>query len=704
MQTQNREGAGSGSSEGKPQLGRLIPNQHPPQPMMARKVDSPAPGPNATMHNDGPSSRRRSNAIQPPPVAIPSIANNLRRKNGAFVPSGKAIDEPSPNESPAPQQPTLPPPATQPPTAPAVVLRTMTPVHKGHPAAGLGKPPESNSVLQQPVQPPSSPAVPAAQAPQQSLLDVQPPRPPSQQATNSGPQSNAPNGVGAQVAARFTQPPQPLGTAQQQNNGTNGAQLNRPLQQPSQYQPSSAHVLQQQQAQSGATDAGVGASTQRATATPTPHLQQARMQHQAVAAAAAAATTGRHPNNVTPAPHQQLPQSHQPQPAASPVHQQQTSFQGLSGAARFQGHSMSNVSGQAPPNSMQMPPNVVQAAQQQQRLQAMNNSSQNFSHQQQQNGQQTTAFAALMASRAAAAQQSQQQTSQPQRPNVAAPAGSGGGPNPNSAAMAQYLARSQPPQYNPTQLLLHHQQQRAQQVPPGAVAQQQSQQQSQPPPQPQPPQQQQGAPGMPNLQHLSPAQLQNLFQQLMQSRNQPGTTPQQQQQREFQLKALLTQIQTNNAAANVATGPSQGTINASTPVNQVNQSMVPTMAAIAQFVQNNNPQQAARIMQQLQTAQPGLNIPALLQNYHQNQIQRQQQQQVQGQAPPQNLQSNQSLPGQAQTTHPLTGASPLPNSAFALGPLPPNYTPNWRGRGGPPGNMQQGQQPAGPGGLGRGGR
>jgi hypothetical protein len=246
--------------------------------------------------------------------------------------------------------------------------------------------------------------------------------------------------------------------------------------------------------------------------------------------------------------------------------------------------------------------------------------------------------------------------------------------------MAQYLAARPQPQYNAAQMLLHRQQvqqQRAQQVPPGAVAQQQ---QSQVPPQPQPPQQQQGAP--PGGLNLSPAQLQQL-------KNQPGMTPQQQ----LQLKALL-QIRANNAAANAATGPPQGSVNM-----PVNHNIAPAMTVIAQLLQNGHPQQANNIIRQLQSANPNLNIPALV-----HQLQRHQQQQVQGQAMPQNLQSSQASPAQAQTAHPSAGASPLSNSAFALSPLPPNYIPNWRGRGGAAGNVQQPQQPAGPGGLGRGGR
>ena len=652
---------------------------------MARKADSPAP---SMMPNDGPSSRRRSNATQPPPVAVPSITNNLRRRNGAIPPSGKTVDKSSPKSSPTPQQPVPPLPMTQPPAATAVAPRTMTPVQKAPPAAlGLGKPPESNLAPQQPVQP-SSPAVPAAQ-PLQSHPEAHPPRPPSQQATGAGSQTNphqVPNGVGGLAAARPTQPAQPSGAAQPQKNGTNGTQpLNRPQlpqQQPSgppaQYQPSPAHMLRQQQAQSAAMTAG--ASNSRATATPTPNVQQA-------------IATARHLNNATPISHQQLSQPHQPQPnppVGPPANQQQTNFQGLNGAARYTGHGPSNVSGQQLPNGMQMPPNMVQALQQR-RLQAMNNSSQNYPHQPQQNGQQVSnaaTLANLTAMGAVAAQQPQQPTGQIQRPT---PIGAGGNQNP--AAMAQFLpaARTQP-QHN-AQLLLQQQiqQQRAQQVPPGAAAQQQQPQQPpQAAPRGLPPQQQQGA--LPNLQQLSQAQLQNFVQQLL---SQQGMTAQQQQQRQTQVKALLAQMQANNAAANAAAGPPQGSANTANPVP-----MNPNMAAAATVIalaQNGHQQQAANIMRQLQTANPGVNIQALLQNYHQQQ----RLQHAQGQAMPQNPQSSQAVPAQTQT-QPHPGTSPHPNPPFALSSLPPNYIPNWRGRGGAaPGNVQQ---PATQGGLGRGGR
>ena len=695
-QTQSREGAVSGSSEAKPQLGRHPPSQHPPQPTMTRKADPPAPGANTVTFNDGPSSRRRSNATQPPPAAILSIANNLRRRNGAIAPAGKAIDGSSPSESPAPQQPVLPPPVVQPLATPAAVTRTMTPVQKPPTATlGLGKPPEhKHKSLQLPAQPPSSPALPAAQTPQQSHPDVHPPRPPSQQAVNSGPQTNlpqVPNGVGGQVVVRPTQPTQPSGAAQQ-NNGANGSQpLNRPPQQPSQYQPPSAHMpQQQQQAQPGAMNASTG--NLRAAGPPTPNSQQAHMQQQVIAAAAAAA------RHSTPVP-QQISQSHQSQqnpPGPPPASQQQASFQGLSNAARYPGHGAPGVSGQPSqqlPNGMQMP-NIVQAAQQQQRLHAMNNP-QNFPHQQQQSGQQTSnaaALAAFMASRATAAQQPQQQTNPTQRPNATAPA-AGSVPNQNSAAMAQYIAavRAQQPQYNPAQLLLHQQQvqqQRAQQVPHGQS--QQSQQLSQVPPQPQPPQQQQGAPpGRMNLQHLSPTQLQNVVQQML---SQPGMTP---QQRQLQVKALLTRIQANSGGANPATGPLQGSANAVSSM-PINPNVASAAVTIAQLVHSGKQQEAAAIMRRLQTANPGVDIQALFQNY--------QHLQVQSQSMPQNSQSSQALPAQTQTAHAHAGSSPLPNPPFVLGPLPQSYIPNWRGRGGgPAGNVHQGQQPTAPG-LGRGGR
>ena len=136
-QTQSREGAVSGSSEAKPQLSRHPPSQHPSQPTMTRKADPPAPGANTVTFNDGPSSRCRSNATQPLPAAILSIANNLRRRNGAIVPAGKAIDESSPNESPAPQQAVLPPPVAQPLATPAAVTRAMTPVPKSPTTAAI---------------------------------------------------------------------------------------------------------------------------------------------------------------------------------------------------------------------------------------------------------------------------------------------------------------------------------------------------------------------------------------------------------------------------------------------------------------------------------------------------------------------------------------------------------------------------------------